>query len=434
MQPAEKPASSIWQATSPRRIPKPAAWQDENCEIVIIGAGLTGLSAALHLARKGHQVTLIEARTVGFGGTGRNNGQVIPVLSAAEPDAIENRFGETGQRFVKLLQNSASDLFDLIRAEGIECEACQTGWFQPAHTPEHMRVSQSRVNAWAKRGAPVTLLDQQQSADVIGSKRWFGGMFNPTGGHINPLMFARGLMDVCVAAGVKIYEQTPAHEIKRCGDSWQIKTPEATLTCAALLLATNAYTGAIAHSLAPIIRRSFVPITAWQMATAPMNAAQSANILPENPAISDTRGDLNFFRKDAENRLITGSSLMFKTMAEPRLRQRISKRLADTFPQLTDIKFSHIWSGYVGMTVDFFPRFHQMGPNYIAFTGYNGRGLALTVPLGIQLAEALLGTSPSDLAIPLTNPRTIPLHGAAKRVAPAMLAKYRYRDRRTPKI
>ena len=123
---------------------------------------------------------------MGFGGTGRNNGQVIPVLSAAEPDAIENRFGETGQRFVKLLQNSASDLFDLIRAEGIECEACQTGWFQPAHTPEHMRVSQSRVNAWAKRGAPATLLDQQQSADMIGSNRWFGGMFNPTGGRYIP--------------------------------------------------------------------------------------------------------------------------------------------------------------------------------------------------------------------------------------------------------
>jgi glycine/D-amino acid oxidase-like deaminating enzyme len=86
------------------------------------------------------------------------------------------------------------------------------------------------------------------------------------------------------------------------------------------------------------------------------------------------------------------------------------------------------------MTTDFFPRFHQMGPNYIAFTGYNGRGLALTVPLGIQLAEALLGASPSDLAIPLSRPRTIPLHGAAKRLAPAMLAKYRYRDRRTPKI
>ncbi len=433
-QPAEKPAVSIWETTSPRRSPEPALRQNETAEICIIGAGLTGLSAALHLARKGRNVTIIEGRTVGYGGSGRNNGQVIPVLSAAEPDRIEREYGDIGARFVNLLQNSANSLFNLIRTENITCQACQTGWFQPAHSAAHMRLSESRVTAWAKRGAPATLLDHGQSAALIGSNKWFGGMFNPTGGHINPLMLSHGLADVCIKAGVKIFENTPAIKTTRSSGHWQIKTPAATLTADALLLATNAYTGAFSHSLSPVIRRSFVPITSWQLATDPMTDAQAMRILPTNAAVSDTRGDLHFFRKDSENRLITGSALMFKTMAESRLRKRIAARLTNAFPQLENPKFSHIWCGYVGITTDFFPRFHQLGPDYIGFTGYNGRGLALTIGLGIQLAEALLGAKQSDLAIPLSKPRTIALHGVVKHLAPGALAKYRYRDKRPPKI
>ncbi len=170
------------------------------------------------------------------------------------------------------------------------------------------------------------------------------------------------------------------------------------------------------------------------MATEPLTKEQNASILPTNPAISDTRGDLHFFRKDAKNRLITGSSLMIKTNAHARLRKHIAKRLTDTFPQLPDARFSHIWCGYVGITTDFFPRFHQLGPNYIGFTGYNGRGLALTIPLGIELANALTGAGQDDLAIPFTAPRQIPFHAIGKHVAPVALVKYRYRDTRPPRL
>lgn len=434
MQPAEKPAPSIWEATSPARATRPALKGSIKANIVVIGGGLTGLSAALHLARKGHAVTLLEGKTVGFGGSGRNNGQVIPILSAAEPDRIEHEYGEIGERFVHLLQTSANTLFNLIRDQNISCEAHQTGWFQPAHSSAHMRLSDHRVTAWQKRGAPATLLDQTESKALIGSDQWFGGMFNPTGGHINPLMFTRGLADACANANVTIYENTPVTNVSRIGQNWSVKTPDATLTTSAVLLATNAYTGALSSTLAPKIRRSVVPITSWQMATEPLTNQQNASILPTNPAISDTRGDLQFFRKNAQNRLITGSALMFKTNAHARLRTYIAKRLTKTFPQLIEPKFSHIWCGYVGITTDFFPRFHQLGPNYIGFTGYNGRGLALTIPLGIQLAEALLGAKQSDLAIPLTQPNPIPFHTVAKRIAPTALAKYRWRDTRPPRL
>ncbi len=434
MQPALKPADSVWHSTSPPRKPSPILTESGRADVVVIGGGLTGLSAALTLARAGRKVTVLEGKTIGFGGSGRNNGQVIPILSAAEPDRVERDYGDIGARFVDLLQNSADTLFTLIRDEGINCEATQNGWFQPAHSAAHMRLSESRVRAWQKRGAPARLLDRDEATKLIGSNAWHGGMLNPTGGHINPLMFTRGLAEVCVQAGVKIHENTPVIKVSRACQNWLVKTEQAQLHCDAILLATNAYSGALAPNLAPKIRKSFVPITSWQMATEPLTPSQLETILPNREAISDTRGDLHFFRLNAQNQLVTGSALMFKTNAPARLRRYIARRLTTAFPQLVNPKFTHIWGGFVGITTDFFPRFHRLGLNYIGFTGYNGRGLALSIPLGQQLAHALMGADQKDLAIPLTEPRPIPFHPIASRIGPAALARYRMNDKRPPRL
>ncbi len=434
MQPSIQPANSIWEFTSPPRTASPSLTTSGRADVVVIGGGLTGLSAALTLARAGRQVTLLEGKTIGFGGSGRNNGQVIPILSAAEPDRIEREYGDIGARFVDLLQNSADTLFNLIRTENIDCEATQNGWFQPAHSAAHMRVSEARVNAWQKRGAPAQLLNRDEAEKLIGSNAWHGGMLNPTGGHINPLMFTRGLADVCIKAGVKVYENTPVTKVSRACQNWLVKTEHAQLHCNAILLATNAYSGAIAPNLAPKIRKSYVPITSWQMATEPLTPTQLETILPNREAISDTRGDLHFFRLNAQNQLVTGSALMFKRNAPARLRTYIAQRLNTAFPQLDHPKFTHIWGGFVGITTDFFPRFHRLGLNYIGFTGYNGRGLALSIPLGQQLANALMGAAQNNLAIPLTQPREIPFHAIAARIGPAALARYRLKDRRPPSM
>ena len=152
---------------------------------------------------------------------------------------------------------------------------------------------------------------------------------------------------------------------------WIVETPNGRVAADALVMATNTYTDRVNPELA----REVVPVTSWQMATEPLSDNLRKSILPGRQAVSDTHGDLHFFRYDAAGRLVTCGALILPQNAEQRLKQRIGARLSHIFTQLGEVRFSHVWNGYVGMTPDFKPRFHKLGPNAIGWAGCNGRGV-----------------------------------------------------------
>lgn len=427
---------SIWAETARPRALAPALDCDVDADAVVIGAGFTGLSAALELARTGQSVRLLEGQAVGWGASGRNNGQVIPTMTAAEPDAIVARHGAAGERFARLIGNSAQVLFDIARREGIaeEAEAEQTGWFQPAHSPGRVALSRKRVQAWQRLGFPAQLLDRGQTAALLGSDFWYGGMLNPTGGHINPLGLARGLARAAEAHGAVIHEATPVTGWRRDGDAWVVTAQSGRRVRARhLILASNAYTGEQVPALASRLARSIVPVLSWQMATAPISGNLRHTILPGRQAVSDTRGDLRFFRYDARGRLITGGVVIGNHDVARRVAQKAAHNLAEAFPALGPQQMSHVWSGYIGMTWDRFPRIHRLGPDAWTWIGCNGRGVALAVSLGREMARAVSGQALDDLALPLSQPRPLPLHRLARKIAPAYLAWLRRKDRTEPK-
>ncbi|MBM3573059.1 MAG: FAD-binding oxidoreductase, partial [Alphaproteobacteria bacterium] len=180
---------------------------EERADIAVIGAGYTGLSAALHLAEAGVSVRVLEANQIGSGASGRNNGQVIPTLTRHDPRAIRAFLGEPwAERFVKLLVGSADLVFGLIRRHGIDCDAVQTGWIQPAHSPGRAELARRRAEQWHDAGAPAAFLDRDELAAMVGARGYHGGWINRSGGHVNPLALARGLAGAAMKAGARIHE------------------------------------------------------------------------------------------------------------------------------------------------------------------------------------------------------------------------------------
>ncbi|MCL4765686.1 MAG: FAD-binding oxidoreductase [Hyphomicrobiaceae bacterium] len=421
---------SLWAAVTP---PGPDARPldgDAKADAVVIGAGFTGLAAALHLAGTGADVLVLEAVAPGWGASGRSNGQVIPTLTRPDPDAIVAQLGEAGERFVAMLRDSASLLFDLVRSQGIDAEAEQTGWMQPVHTPGRMKIAEQRVAQWSKWGAPVELLTREDVRAMSGSDLWHGGFWNRSGGHVNPLALARGLARAVAAKGGRIAVQTPATACERLDGRWIVRTPRGKVTAKALVLATNAYTGEIAPHLAPRIARQVVPVLSWQMATRPLGEDLRRIVMPGRQALSDTHGDLHFCRYDARNRLVTGGALIVPVNGAERLRRRIGDRLRRMFPEIGSIGFDHVWNGYIGMTTDFLPRVHRLGPDGFAWVGCNGRAVALAIALGREIARAIAGVPVAELGLPLTEPRPLAAHRLLRRLAPLRLAELRWRDAR----
>lgn len=421
---------SLWAAVTPPGRDWPVLETSLSTDVTVIGAGFTGLAAALELRRRGVAVAVVEAMEPGWGASGRNNGQVIPTLSRPDPDDIAARHGETGERFVALLRDSAADLFDLVRREGIAAEAEQTGWVQPAHSPGRMRIAERRVAQWTRRGADVELLTRDEVAQKLGTRAWHGGWWARTGGHINPLALARGLAESAAHAGAEIFASTPALAANCTRTNWVVTTPQGRVISRALILATNAYTGELVAGLAPQVAREVVPVPSWQMATAPLPEAHLAGILPARTAVSDTRGELHFMRLDARNRLVTGGALAVPLNARSRLERMVGRRLTAMFPELGTPRFEYVWNGYVGMTADFLPRIHDIGRGGVAWTGCNGRAVALSLSIGRELARAVSGVARREIPMPFSEVRPLPLHGVVRRVAPLRLITYRRRDRR----
>jgi glycine/D-amino acid oxidase-like deaminating enzyme len=421
---------SLWAAVTPPGPDLPELIGTQQSDVIVIGAGFTGLSTALHLREAGVDVAIVEAMEPGWGASGRNNGQVIPTLSRPDPEDIIAKHGAVGERFVAMLRDSASTLFELARRYDIEAEQEQAGWVQPVHSPGRIKIAERRVRQWSKFGAPVELLSRDQTREMLGSDAWFGGFWNKSGGHINPLALARGLARAVLDLGGRIYARSPAVSFEHRNNRWVVNTGNGEISGRALVVATNAYSGEIVKSLVPQIAHEVMPILSWQMATQPLSDNIRKTIIPGRQAMSDTHGELYFARYDARNRLVTGGAVIGPGDRAGRLRARVAERLQRLWPQIGEVNFDYVWNGYVGMTTDFMPRIHRLGPDAYGWTGCNGRAVALTMPLGRELARAVQGAPDKELALPFTEPVSIPAHAFMRKRAMLMLLLYRWRDAR----
>jgi glycine/D-amino acid oxidase-like deaminating enzyme len=390
----------LWERTAP---PAPATGPLEGsvpADVVIVGGGYTGLSAALHLAERGTDVVLLEATEIGFGGAGRNVG-LINAGMWVMPDDFPKELGDHyGERALDLLGNGPYLVRELIEKHGIACELETSGTLHCAVGTEGLKELEDRARQWQKRGAPVTMLDAAETERRIGTSAYAGSLLDMRAGTLQPLAYARGLAHAAVKAGAKIHTGSAVVDTTDGNGKRVVKTARGEVTADWIIVATDAYsTGPWAQ-----VRREQLHLPYFNLATRPLSANLRRSVLPNCEGCWDTKDILSSFRMDQAGRLVFGSVGALRGTGIAVHKAWARRSLKRLFPQLGDVEFEAEWYGKIGMTDNALPRFHKFGHNTIGFSGYNGRGISPGTNFGKVLARHILGEiAEADLPLPLTQ-------------------------------
>ena len=355
-------------------------------------------------------MALLEAVEIGFGGAGRNVGLVNAGMWMM-PETLIEGLGEThGNRLLDLLGNAPDLVFALIEKHGIDCEAVRSGTLHCGVGAKGLAELEQRAAQWQARGAPVTLLSAAEAASKIGSSAYTGALLDARAGTIQPLAYVRGLAKAAIAAGARVHTVSPARSVTRNGARWVVGSDQGTVTADWVVVATDAYT----NGLWPEIRSEQVCLPYFNFATAPLSDNLRKSILPERQGAWDTREVLSSFRFDRAGRLIFGSVGALRNIGTAVHRAWAKRAIRALFPQIENVAFEAEWYGTIGMTDDNLPRFHELAPQIIGFSGYNGRGIAPGTVFGQVLARTIRGEIARDeLPLPVTDP-SAPSFRAAK--------------------
>ncbi|CAO3411425.1 NAD(P)/FAD-dependent oxidoreductase [Azospirillum largimobile] len=402
----------LWERTAPPAPPTAPLAGSVKADVVIVGAGYTGLSAALHLAESGVDAVVVEAVEIGFGGAGRNVGLVNAGMWVM-PDQLVNTLGPVyGERLIELLGNAPRAVFDLITKHAIACEDERSGTLHCGVGPAGLRELEQRAAIWQKRGAPVRLLDADETAEKVGSRAYTGSLLDLRAGTIQPLAYARGLAAAAVKAGARIFTRSPVQSASQTAGKWEVKTAAGSVLADWVIVATDAY------SIGPWaqLRTEQVHLPYFNLATEPLSDAMQKAILPERQGVWDTKSVLSSYRFDRRGRLVFGSVGALRGTGIAVHRAWAQRSLAALFPQLGPVRFDAEWYGQIGMTKDNLPRFHRLDRNVIGFSGYNGRGIAPGTVLGRCLADHITGKL-TDAEMPLPDTTVETMAGRAVREA-----------------
>ena len=393
----DKPMS-LWDDTSSEIIRTRNDDLNGPIDVAIVGAGFTGLSAAIHLAERAISCHVIEAEHVGYGGSGRNTGLVNAAAWLPPQDVIKKLGTKDGKKFVDIFSDAPSFIFELIKKYEIECEVTNTGTIHAAHSKSGFADLQYRKNEWDRLGAPVDLLSADETAKLTGTKRFYGGLVDNRAGTINPMSYCRGLARAAVKNGAKLTTNCRVNDLVRENDEWRLITAYGDLRAKYVILGTNAYT----DKLWPGLAQTFTRINYFNCATVPLDD-RIEHILPNRQGLWDTGRIMFSLRRDKYNRLIIGSMGRIHGNRKGGITKRwASVQLRKLFPDLGPVEFENIWHGEIAMTPTHLPGVHQLDHNLFTSIGYNGRGITTGTIFGKALAEMISSKSLDCLPLPIT--------------------------------
>lgn len=353
-------------------------------DVCVIGAGYTGLNAALDLAARGYQVVVLDAARIGWGASGRNGGQIVGGFT---PDMATIE-GWVGRDDARRLWNMCREAGDILRARidthAIDCDL-RWGYYHAALKPRHLRELAAMAEEWARYGYDgLRLVDRRHGSQaLVDSPLYIGGMVDDRSGHLHPLKLAVGEARAAEAAGVRIFENSPAVRL----EGTCVHTPAGCVQARRVALCANAYLG----RLAPRLATKIMPVGSYIAATEPLGADLAAALIAEGRAVADCNFVLDYFRCSADHRLLFGGRAHYSGRDPDDIGAALRPRLEKVFPQLAGRRLDYGWGGMIGITLNRMPHFGRLGEGVYFAHGFSGHGVALTHLAGRLLAEAMAG-------------------------------------------
>lgn len=376
-----------WYAASAQDKYIRASLQEElTAEICIIGAGFTGLSAALELAERGHEVVILEAERIGFGASGRNGGQIVNGYSR-DIATIASRYGaDKAAALGEMSLEGAAIIRDRVRRYGIECDLRDGGFFA-AFTAKQMQELEAHKKDWERHGHPaLEMVSRSDVARYVATDRYAGGLLDRLGGHLHPLNYVLGEASAFERLGGRIFEQSRALEVEE-GARLTVKTESGSITCDYLLICGNAY---LAPQF-PEISHRVMPVSSQIIVTEPLEAKTAEALMPADYCVEDANYILDYFRRTADNRILYGGGIGYGGRDPADIVATIRPNLLKTFPDLAKTRIDFAWSGNFALTLTRIPHVGRLSPRIYFSHGDSGHGVTTTQLLGKILAEVVHG-------------------------------------------
>ncbi len=406
----EPPIASLWAATAvPARSFAPLAG-DVQADVVIVGGGYTGLSAALHMADEGLAPIVLEANSLGWGASGRNGGLVSAKFRLSFADAAADHGLEVARRMYAIAHEAVDLTEELVDRHGIgAANYRRVGSVKGAHTGTALAGALADM-AWMRTemgDRSVSALSRDEVARETGSEGFAGGVLSPHAGAIHPLNYLRGLAGAAVDRGIALHEATPALRIRHDGDGVVVETPRGTVRARTVVLATNGYSDRTAASAA--LRQKIIPFRSAMIATAPLSGNLAAAVMPTRRVYVETRRMMRWFRMVDDRVVFGGRGAFGKTDSESAFKA-LRTAMVRTFPALADTAVDYRWSGLVAMTLDGLPHVGRVDDRVLFAAGYNGAGVAMSTLLGKYLAALLRGEHLDLALLDASRFRTVPFY------------------------
>lgn len=404
----------------------PAAELPEAVEVAVVGAGYTGLSAALQTARAGRDTAVFEAEAIGFGCSSRNGGQIS---TSIKPDlkSLSRRHGAERGRAIHREGQAALDwIGDFIATEGIDCDFRLAGRFHAAHSPRAFRRLVEDAPELRRSGIPVEIVPPSEQRRELGSDAYHGGAVYPAHAALHPAKYHNGLLGRVRGAGARILDHCPVLAIDRTAAGFRLATGSGTVAAREVIVATNGYTG----PLVPWLRRRIVPIGSYIIATEPIEPARMDRLFPTDRVVSDTRRVIYYYRPSPDRSRVLFGGRVSADETDPRKSAPLLRaEMCRLFPELAGVGISHSWTGTVAYSFDQMAHSGVHAGIHYAL-GYCGSGVSMASYLGMRIGRRVVGaadgrTAFDDLAFP-----TRPLYSGRPWFLPAVVAWYRWLDER----